>query len=91
MRMIILVLLATCIVGNFATIFELQSADEDDVTPGDFREEIRKIRRTFARKRTAQGYKNKVEFQNMQKLSSKMNVRQPSKGSIGNENLMQIM
>ena len=84
MRMIVLVLLATCIVGNFATIFDSSNLLMKMMSRLEILEEIRKIRRTFARKRTAQGYKNKVEFHNMQKLSSKMNVRQPSKGSIGN-------
>ena len=37
------------------------------------------------------GYKNKEEILNFQKLSSKVNVSQTSKGSVVKEKIMQIM
>ena len=38
-----------------------------------------------------QGFKDKKEIHNFEKLSSKVNARQSSKGSVENENLMQSM
>ena len=107
--MIVLFLLATCIVGNFATIFDSSNllmkmmsrleilqrkSDIYDVLLQE-NELLKKLISELTTKvhnlEECKGYKNKEEIHNIQWLSSKGNASQSSKGSVGNENLMQIM
>ena len=109
MIIIVLVWLATCIVGNFATIFDSSNLllkmmsrleilerksekydgllQENELLKKLISELSTKVHNLEERK----GFKDKEEIHNFEKLSSKVNASQSSKGSVGNENLMQIM
>ena len=109
MRIIVLVWLATCIVGNFATIFDssnlllkmmsrLEILERKSEKYDGLLQENELLKKLISELSTkvhnleeCKGFKDKEEINNFEKLSSKVNVRQSSKGSVENENLMQSM